>query len=107
MAEGLDICYQHTVERINWGKDGATVHCSGGKAFACDAVICTVSLGILKVRAERPSPRHALCRQDNQPSGFTHLVILQQSCSFGAYSWRRRDIKDCFTRLCQSKSRRP
>ena len=51
MAEGLDIRYQHTVERIDWGEGGATVHCSSGESFKCDAVICTVSLGVLKVRA--------------------------------------------------------
>ncbi|CAL5227355.1 g10303 [Coccomyxa viridis] len=48
MAEGLDIRYQHTVERIDWGESGATVHCSSGESFKCDAVICTVSLGVLK-----------------------------------------------------------
>ena len=52
MAEGLDIRYQHVVERIEWGGGGATVHCSGGRSFECDAVICTVSLGVLKVRPE-------------------------------------------------------
>lgn len=78
MAEGLDIRYQHTVEGIDWGEGGATVHCSGGKTFACDAVICTVSLGILKVRAKRPSPWHMPCRQGNWPSGCAHLVILEQ-----------------------------
>ena len=49
MAEGLDIRYQHVVERIDWGATGATVHCSSGESFDCDAVICTVSLGVLKV----------------------------------------------------------
>ena len=41
--------FQHVVERIEWGENGASVHCSSGAAFKCDAVICTVSLGVLKV----------------------------------------------------------
>ena len=49
MAEGLDIRFNHIVERIDWGESGATVHCSSGATFSCDAVICTVSLGVLKV----------------------------------------------------------
>ena len=53
MAEGLDIRYQHTVERIDWREGGATVHCSSGETFKCDAVICTVSLGVLKVRVNQ------------------------------------------------------
>ena len=50
IAEDLDVRFQHVVERIEWGENGASVHCSSGAAFKCDAVICTVSLGVLKVR---------------------------------------------------------
>ena len=50
MAEDLDVRFQHVVERIEWGENGASVHCSSGAAFRCDAVICAVSLGVLKVR---------------------------------------------------------
>ena len=50
IAEDLDVRLKHVVERIEWGEDGASVHCSSGAAFKCDAVICTVSLGVLKVR---------------------------------------------------------
>lgn len=53
MAEGLDVRFHHVVERIDWGEDGATIHCSGGASFSCDAVVCTVSLGVLKVRPLR------------------------------------------------------
>ena len=60
MAEGLDIRYQHVVERIDWGATGATVHCSSGESFDCDALICTVSLGVLKVRASRQTPQLCL-----------------------------------------------
>ena len=49
IAEDLDVRFQHVAERIEWGEDGASVHCSSGAAFKCDAVICTVSLGVLKV----------------------------------------------------------
>ena len=52
MAEGLDIRYHRVVVRIDWGESGATVHCSDGMSLKCDAVICTVSLGVLKVRTE-------------------------------------------------------
>ena len=49
IAEDLDVRFQHVVERIEWGESGASVHCSSGATFKCDAVICTVSLGVLKV----------------------------------------------------------
>lgn len=49
IAEDLDVRFQHVVERIEWGENGASVHCSSGATFKCDAVICTVSLGVLKV----------------------------------------------------------
>ena len=63
MAEGLDIRYKHVVERIDWGVSGATVHCSGGESFDCDAVICTVSLGVLKVKHQVIHSAEISCSQ--------------------------------------------
>ncbi len=38
-----------TVDQICWGSTGVTVHCQGGEQIEADAVIVTVSLGVLKV----------------------------------------------------------
>ena len=48
LAEGADIRYGHMVSSIQWGADGVCVACSNGHAFHADAVIVTVSLGVLK-----------------------------------------------------------
>lgn len=37
------------VTRIEWGAEGAQVHCANGSCWEADAVIVTVSLGVLKV----------------------------------------------------------
>lgn len=50
MSEGLDIRFGHAVDHIEWGQSGATVKCKGGSLHHADAVIITVSLGVLKVK---------------------------------------------------------
>ena len=35
---------------ISWASDGVTVACANGQSFQADAVVMTVSLGVLKVR---------------------------------------------------------
>ena len=37
------------VDQIHWGQHGVTVHCQDKKQLKADAVIVTVSLGVLKV----------------------------------------------------------
>lgn len=54
LAEGLPIRHGVVVDRIQWGGDGVTLHCQGGEQIKADAVIVTVSLGVLKVI---PMPR--------------------------------------------------
>lgn len=51
-AEGLDIQLDSTVQKIEWG-DGAEARivCENGQSHTADAVILTVSLGVLKVRS--------------------------------------------------------
>ena len=49
MAEGLDITFGCVVTRVAWGDDDVTVTCEDGRTFAADALILTVSLGVLKV----------------------------------------------------------
>lgn len=49
LAEGLPIRPGVVVDQIQWGGDGVTVHCQGGEQIQADAVIVTVSLGVLKV----------------------------------------------------------
>ena len=51
LAEGLPIRYGTIVEQVHWGSTGVTVQCQGGEEFHADAVIMTVSLGVLKVPA--------------------------------------------------------
>ena len=49
LAEGLPIRHGMTVEQIQWGPTGVTLHCQGGEKVEADAAIVTVSLGVLKV----------------------------------------------------------
>jgi glycine/D-amino acid oxidase-like deaminating enzyme len=49
MAEGLEVRFGHEVDRIEWGRGGVIVSCSGGQVIEADAAIVTVSLGVLKV----------------------------------------------------------
>ncbi len=49
MAEGLDVSFGCVATRVAWGDDGVTLTCEDGRTFAADALIVTVSLGVLKV----------------------------------------------------------
>ena len=49
LAEGLPIRHGMVVDQIIWGGEGVTLHCQGGEQVQADAVIVTVSLGVLKV----------------------------------------------------------
>ncbi|KAK9810120.1 hypothetical protein WJX72_005080 [[Myrmecia] bisecta] len=53
LAEGLDIRLGHAVQRISWGAEGVTVTCANGVVLEADAVIVTVSLGVLKASHEQ------------------------------------------------------
>ena len=53
LAEGLPIRHGVTVDQIHWGASGVTIQCRGGEQFEADAVIVTVSLGVLKVHVNR------------------------------------------------------
>ena len=50
-AEGLDIRFGHRLERICYDAAGVRLVCTDGSELSADAVIVTVSLGVLKVRA--------------------------------------------------------
>lgn len=50
MAEGLDVRLGTVMTEISWASDGVTVACANGQSFQADAVVMTVSLGVLKVR---------------------------------------------------------
>lgn len=68
LAEGLDIRYGHRVTSMRWSGDGVDVACSSGEEFHADAVIVTVSLGVLKaspmslLRILTTLPYHVRCR---------------------------------------------
>lgn len=50
-AEGLDIQFGSVVQRIEWGDgDKARIVYADGDGHLADAVIVTVSVGVLKVR---------------------------------------------------------
>ena len=61
MAQGLDVAFGCVATRVAWGADGVTVTCEDGRTFAADALIVTVSLGVLKVnvRPEEDGGVHA------------------------------------------------
>ena len=50
LAEGLPIRHGAVVDQIHWGEAGVTLQCQGGEELQADAVIVTVSLGVLKVQ---------------------------------------------------------
>lgn len=61
LAEGLPIQHGVTVSNVAWGKDGVRLQCADGQSIEADAVIVTVSLGVLKVhRRQYTSVRHTL-----------------------------------------------
>lgn len=47
LADGLDVRFQHRVEQVSYGDDGALITTSEG-AFSARHAICTVPLGVLK-----------------------------------------------------------
>ena len=48
MAEGLDIAFGCVATRVAWDDAGVQVTCENGRTFTADALIVTVSLGVLK-----------------------------------------------------------
>ena len=74
--EGLDIHFGSVVERIELG-DGAQarITCKDGTTHVADAVIITVSLGVLKVR--RP-PACASLSSSHRLSRWTHFSIADR-----------------------------
>ena len=58
--------------RIEWGPEGAQVHCANGSCWEADAVIVTVSLGVLKV-----SQAHSqVCSQASRRFAYTIMDNL-------------------------------
>lgn len=51
-----DVRMKTVVSKIRWGPEGAEVICKDGQQFYANAVIVTVSLGVLKV-----SPDLSVC----------------------------------------------
>lgn len=48
MLRSLPLYYNHVVDRIEYGKEGVSVHTNNGKDFKANAVLVTVPLGVLK-----------------------------------------------------------
>ena len=53
-TELADVQLGSVVCKIKWNFDGAEVTCSNGHVIKADAVIVTMSLGVLKVRSYHP-----------------------------------------------------
>lgn len=49
LAEGVDIRYGHTVTKVDHSGQGVRISTKEGKTLEADFVVCTVSLGVLKV----------------------------------------------------------
>ena len=49
-SELTDVRLGCVVDKITWGSQGVSITCKDGQSFDADAVIVTVSLGVLKVR---------------------------------------------------------
>ena len=50
LAEGLDVRLGHRANKIDYEGSGVKVSCDNGTVLDADYVICTVSLGVLKVK---------------------------------------------------------
>jgi hypothetical protein len=51
LAEGIPIFYGNAVKRIGYCPQGVAVTVKGDTVYKADACLCTVPLGVLKVRA--------------------------------------------------------
>jgi len=50
LAQGLDVRCNHAVTRISYGPGGACVTCANGAVIEADAVLVTLSLGVLQAQ---------------------------------------------------------
>ena len=79
MAEGLDIRYGARVTKVCWGDGGAAVFCSDSRRFTADAVIMTVSLGVLKA-CSPPLTILTLNTQEKPCNAAASLCITYTHC---------------------------
>lgn len=78
-AEGLDIRFGWRVERVHYDVSGMRVVCEGGAELRADAVVVTVSLGVLKVcSAFLESLYVQICPQQGQHQ--RHCVSAALAC---------------------------
>ena len=85
VAEGLNIRYNSIVTAIQWEGSGATVCTADGHHFSADAVIVTVSLGVLKVTSPQFSFLPAQRRQrilSRLGEGYGFLPATGNSCAW-------------------------
>lgn len=95
LAEGLDIRYGQRVTSIHWSSSGVDVACASGEHFHADAVIVTVSLGVLK--ASFSASYRCLPPLTQALGDVPHLPRLV----------RRKSTPGCSSRLCQTIRQRP
>ena len=73
-AEGLDIRFEQRAQRVHYDASGVRVVCEDGAELRADAVVVTVSLGVLKVRA---AVSRSMCMQ----TGLNWTTSLEMSSS--------------------------
>ena len=77
LAHGLNIRYEHTVQKIEYGSKGVKCTCSNGETFEAGSVIVSVSLGVLKVRRSNfITPNHTSSHSITCGSKRCSLMLL-------------------------------
>lgn len=100
LAEGLPIEHGMTVGQIQWNTSGVIVQCQGGQQIEADAVIVTVSLGVLKVLCTSfvcllhcirlwffPDVAFALALAQFHKTCIEHVAYLTRSILCTSQSW--------------------
>ncbi|XP_055337147.1 lysine-specific histone demethylase 1A-like [Paramacrobiotus metropolitanus] len=94
LGTGLNIVFNHRVTKISYDQNGATVTAKGlynaaPKDYPCDAVVCTIPLGVLKrcgtkdgVTFSPPLPANKLTSIKNLCPGIFNKVILTYARKF-------------------------
>lgn len=108
LAEGIPIFYGNTVKRISYRPQGVVVTVKGDTVYKADACLCTVPLGVLKVRARVSllSCGEGLLRSR---ASFTEVSsaapMYDGACNHLLVLFCRKEPSNS-TRLCQSASSR-
>lgn len=102
MTAGLDIRFGHCVNSIAWGESGVHVSCTNGASFQADAVIVTVSLGVLKVlpvsAVRMPHGMSCMCQACKQSK--LRLCMHARSGKTGCLTLIRHQLMSAIASFC-------